>query len=225
MSPVCFRERLTYLSTVRALDGSAVRRRPSPPRATTSRWPDRASSRAAGHPGSPHLDSLAKNAVAFFRISRSMRSSAFSARSRASSLSCPLTGLRSAGLHGLPSRASRIQFQLMGSWRPARGLCQVNGLGLEIVDIAASCDGCHRNLQLAKGYRLMASVVTGQVQSSVPRATEVIVLRRSVPATSASGHWKQRKPMQFSEAADDCSAASLPAHCRPASPARWRLWG
>src|SRR5699024_12573514 len=69
--------------------------------------------------GVPHLDSLAKNAVAFFRISRSMRSSAFSARSRASSLSCSLTGLRSAELHGLPSRPSRIQLSSVVFGRPS----------------------------------------------------------------------------------------------------------
>ena len=40
--------------------------------------------------GVPHSDSLAKYAAAFFKISRSMRSKAFSLRSLASSASCAL---------------------------------------------------------------------------------------------------------------------------------------
>src|SRR5699024_2583249 len=63
----------------------------------------------SGDEGVPHRDSLAKNAVAFFKISRSILSVAFSARSRESSLSAAPTGTRLAELNGLPSREVRSQ--------------------------------------------------------------------------------------------------------------------
>src|SRR5690606_5010447 len=56
-----------------------------------------------------HLDSLAKNAVAFFKISRSILSVAFSARRRANSLSISLTGWRDGALSGLPAFAAVSQ--------------------------------------------------------------------------------------------------------------------
>ena len=62
--------------------------------------PDRIASPFTSDEGVPHLDSLAKNAVAFFKISRSILSVAFSARSRANSASTSLTGLRPGELSG-----------------------------------------------------------------------------------------------------------------------------
>src|SRR5690606_26338677 len=56
-----------------------------------------------------HLDSLAKNAVAFFKISRSILRVAFSARRRVSSLSSSLTGCRDGALSGLPALAAVTQ--------------------------------------------------------------------------------------------------------------------
>lgn len=53
----------------------------------TAQHPSRVASPMAGDEGVPHLDSLAKNAAAFFRISRSILRLAFSARRRLISLS------------------------------------------------------------------------------------------------------------------------------------------
>src|SRR5262249_9273757 len=92
--------------------------RPSPPAVVAAgrdaehlaHQPDRPAVAVALHESVPHDDSLAKKAVAFFKISRSMRSRWFSARSRRSSSStagrCPLPGNACA-----PSSA-RACFQL-----------------------------------------------------------------------------------------------------------------
>jgi hypothetical protein len=60
-------------------------------------------------PGVLHRDSLAKNAVAFFSTSRSMRSVASSARKREFSASISLTARRFELLTGVPPRSSRTQ--------------------------------------------------------------------------------------------------------------------
>src|SRR5690625_4552162 len=59
--------------------------------------------------GVPHLGSFAKNAVAFFRISRSILSRAFSALRRESSLSSSSTGLRFGERSGRPALAAVTQ--------------------------------------------------------------------------------------------------------------------
>lgn len=57
-----------------------------------------------GDEGVLHLDSLVKNTVAFFRMSRSILSVAFSDRRRLSSLSSSLVGWRLGERRGWPDR-------------------------------------------------------------------------------------------------------------------------
>lgn len=60
--------------------------------------------------GALHRDSLAKNAVVYFRKSRSARSVAFSERSRDTSASSSLTERRAPPLAGAPSLGFLVQF-------------------------------------------------------------------------------------------------------------------
>src|SRR5690606_24046286 len=75
----------------------------------STQQPDRKESPLASDEGVLHLDSLAKNAVAFFKMSRSILSVAFSARSRSSSLSISLTGTREIELTGRSARDASSQ--------------------------------------------------------------------------------------------------------------------
>jgi len=71
--------------------------------------PNRIVSPFTRNEGIPHLDSLAKNAVAFFKISHSILSVAFSDRRRATSLSSSSTGLRCGERNGRPVRVASTQ--------------------------------------------------------------------------------------------------------------------
>ena len=63
------------------------------------------------NPGVPHIDSLAKYAAAFFSISFSSRSLAFSCRNRATSASSCVDAMPASGLaKGWPLRARNTQF-------------------------------------------------------------------------------------------------------------------
>ena len=104
--------------------------------------PDRIASPFTRDDGVPHLDSLAKNAVAFFKMSRSIFSVAFSARNRASSLCSSSTGLRLGALS-----ARRVEpiakcldrhIQLPGRFSWPERLGQQDRLSLEIVCVATT---------------------------------------------------------------------------------------
>src|SRR5471030_795988 len=68
-------------------------------------------------PGVPHIDSFAKYAVAFFKISRSILTRASSALSRASSICSALTGLAPAPA-SLPCPARRTQLPSVDAGTP-----------------------------------------------------------------------------------------------------------
>jgi hypothetical protein len=132
---------------------------------------DRNCQHAAQHPdwiaspllsdeGVPHLNSLAKNAVAFFRISRSILSVAFSARSRDNSLSSSLIGLRLGELSGRAAREASNQLP-----RVLTDICQGKCLALEVICVETTENALHEETsKLLSKYHFLASALEGQVQ-------------------------------------------------------------
>src|ERR1039458_1075107 len=153
----------------------------------------------SGDPGVLHIDSFAKYAVAFFKISRSILTRASSALSRASSICSALTGLVPAPA-SLPSAARRTQLPSVGAGTP------------RILAVTAlACPPCTRRTASSLNSSVYAALLPFSVIISHLLYRQLYTRLRS---TFFRGNLMPVRPARYSGYLHRALALlALPAHC------------